>query len=449
MGNAGCCSRGEEKPVFEAVSASSSGRKKALLVGINYRNTGSELRGCINDVNNMQEILVKQYGFRLEDILMISEDQERSRWPFKKVILEGMDWLYQDARSGDMLVFHYSGHGSQYSADDKSMPSDCICPLDLIIDRKWPESVILDTEIHKKLYDPLPSGCKAVCIFDCCHSATVANLCETMVVKEGPITASKKEKLIKELTRQKDAIAATVRFYREVNSGKLDIKKKSREEMIQLLQKHEFPKRGPYGPYSDPATANYNYLMSISISALFKDSVQNAEARLEAKAKALAHMQSLQPGEGAEIYIGNLEQDEQTAFKRHKRDPEKEVRLRFLPQPGREHDEAQRSLGNLGTGLHDILKQPKYKDHQLWVFSGCQDVETSEDAHVEGIYQGAFTWALSKALKSDCFRESYSKLLIQIKTYLESGGFKQVPALSTTHKMYLDFGFLGRPTTAE
>ena len=100
-----------------------------------------------------------------------------------------------------MLVFHYSGHGSQYSADDKSMPSDCICPLDLIIDRKWPESVILDTEIHKKLYDPLPSGCKAVCIFDCCHSATVANLCETMVVKEGPITASKKEKLIKELPK--------------------------------------------------------------------------------------------------------------------------------------------------------------------------------------------------------------------------------------------------------
>ena len=146
----------------------------------------------------------------------------------------------EDAKSGDTLVFHYSGHGSQYSADEKAMPADCICPLDLIIDRKWPESVILDTEIHEKLYDPLPPGCKAICVFDCCHSATVANLCETMVVKEGPITASKKEKLIKELTRQKDNVAAEVRFYREVNSGQLDIKKKSRDEMIQLLEKLGF-----------------------------------------------------------------------------------------------------------------------------------------------------------------------------------------------------------------
>eukprot|EP00439_Symbiodinium_sp_Y106_P025725 s1988_g3.t1 len=362
-----------------------------------------------------------------------------------------MDWLYQDAKSGDTLVFHYSGHGSQYSADEKAMPADCICPLDLIIDRKWPESVILDTEIHEKLYDPLLPGCKAICVFDCCHSATVANLCETMVVKEGPITASKKEKLIKELTRQKDNVAAEVRFYREVNSGQLDIKKKSRDEMIQLLEKlgfgHAFPKRGPYGPYSDESTLNYNYLLSISISAFFEDSVKAAEARLAAKEKAIAHVRSMEPGEGAEIYIGNLEprmqrpgeQDQQTAY--GKREAAKDIRLRFIPQPNRDSESAEPK--SLRAGYRNVLGQAKYKDHQLWVFSGCQDEETSEDAHVDGTFQGAFTWALIKALKLDGFRESYSKLLIQIKTYLEGGGFKQVPALSTTHKMYLDCGFLG------
>lgn len=443
MGNTGCCASSDGKPIYEALSAGPpGGRKKALLVGINYRNTGSELRGCINDTINMQEMLVKQYGFKLEDIRMINEDQEKSSWPFKKVIFEGMEWLYQDARSGDTLVFHYSGHGSQYSADEKAMPADCICPLDLIIDRKWPDSVILDTEIHEKLYDPLPPGCKAICVFDCCHSATVANLCETMVVKEGPITASKKEKLIKELTRQKDNVAAEVRFYREVNSGQLDIKKKSREEMIQLLEKHAFPKRGPYGPYSDVSTLNYNYLLSTSISAFFEDSVKAAEARLAAKEKAIARVQSMQPGEGAEIYIGNLEQDQQTAY--GKREAAKDIRLRFIPQPGMDSGDSETAKPKLlGAGYRDVLGQAKYKDHQLWVFSGCQDEETSEDAHVDGTFQGAFTWALIKALKSDGFREAYSKLLIQIKTYLEGGGFKQVPALSTTHKMYLDCGFLG------
>lgn len=33
---------------------------------------------------------------------------------------------------------------------------------------------------------------QAVCLFDCCHSATVANLAETMVVQSGPLTAEKK-----------------------------------------------------------------------------------------------------------------------------------------------------------------------------------------------------------------------------------------------------------------
>lgn len=98
----------------------------------------------------------------------------------------------------------------------------------------------------------------------------------------------------------------------------------------------------------------------------------------------------------------------------------------------------------LGAGLRGVLKTEKYKDHQLWVFSGCQDDETSADAHVEGIYQGAFTWALIKALKEDRFKESYRKLLIQLKSNLELGQYKQVPALSTTHDLYLDYGFCGK-----
>ena len=40
--------------------------RKALLVGINYRNTGSELRGCINDVNNMQARICRDYRENLQ-----------------------------------------------------------------------------------------------------------------------------------------------------------------------------------------------------------------------------------------------------------------------------------------------------------------------------------------------------------------------------------------------
>ena len=91
MGNAGCCSSNDANLQFETLTAPRDivGRKKALLVGLNYRNTRAELHGCSNDVNNMQQVLVKQNGFKLEDILMLNEDQDKSQWPYKKVIIEG------------------------------------------------------------------------------------------------------------------------------------------------------------------------------------------------------------------------------------------------------------------------------------------------------------------------------------------------------------------------
>ncbi|MBI3303204.1 MAG: caspase family protein, partial [Deltaproteobacteria bacterium] len=43
--------------------------KKALLIGINrYRIPGADLRGCVNDVKNIQAILTQMYGFAGKDI---------------------------------------------------------------------------------------------------------------------------------------------------------------------------------------------------------------------------------------------------------------------------------------------------------------------------------------------------------------------------------------------
>lgn len=47
------------------------GKKKALLIGINYFGTKSELRGCINDVHNMVQFLTERYGFRKEDMVIL------------------------------------------------------------------------------------------------------------------------------------------------------------------------------------------------------------------------------------------------------------------------------------------------------------------------------------------------------------------------------------------
>ncbi|CAK9106236.1 unnamed protein product [Durusdinium trenchii] len=434
MGN---CSSGGSLP-----SAKVTGAKKACLVGINYVGTSAQLQGCINDVINMQNILVEKYGFKKEDILMINEDQEKSRWPYKQQILEGIEWLYQGAKPGDLLFFHYSGHGSQYQGDKKTMPSDVICPLDCI-GGEWPQTVITDAEIHQKLYDPLPKGCKAVCLFDCCHSATVANLAETMVVQSGPLTAEKKELLMKKLQVQKEQAETQVRFYQEVNSGKLDLKKKSTTDLVALFEKHGFPKKT--GPSDDGS--GYWYLLSKEIKAFCTGSVQKAEKLLAERVEAMKKLEATKVGEGAQIYIGNLEQDLEDDYEKHhgQKDPRtsREVRIRYFPQPAMEQTEEKR-VKPVNHGLKGALRNEKYQDHELWVFSGCQDDQTSADAHVEGIYQGAFTWALIKALKADAFKESYRNLMIQLKGNLEIGRYDQVPALSTTREEYLDFGFCGK-----
>jgi len=47
--------------------------KKALLVGINnYPGTYCDLMGCINDVKNMQDLLTVIFGFRTEDICILT-----------------------------------------------------------------------------------------------------------------------------------------------------------------------------------------------------------------------------------------------------------------------------------------------------------------------------------------------------------------------------------------
>jgi hypothetical protein len=86
--------------------------KKAFLVGIN-KYTGSPLRGCVNDVVVIHQILTTKFGFKNENVKIIT-DYEAT----KKNIINGLKWLTQGVKSGDSIVFHYSGHGSQVMVDD-------------------------------------------------------------------------------------------------------------------------------------------------------------------------------------------------------------------------------------------------------------------------------------------------------------------------------------------
>lgn len=89
--------------------AQPTARKLALLIGINQYRKSSSLSGCLTDVELQKELLVHRFGFQASDILTLTEEQA-SREFIEKAFLEH---LVKQAKPGDVVVFHFSGYGTQ------------------------------------------------------------------------------------------------------------------------------------------------------------------------------------------------------------------------------------------------------------------------------------------------------------------------------------------------
>ncbi|CAL9148134.1 metacaspase-1-like [Musa acuminata AAA Group] len=150
-------------------------RKKAVICGITYRNTRSELKGCINDAKCMKYLLINRFGFPESSIIMLTEDErDPYKIPTKHNIRMAMYWLVQGCQPGDSLIFHYSGHGSQqrdYSGEEADGYDETLCPVDFET-----QGMIVDNEINATMVRPLPRGVKLHAIIDACHSGTMLDL---------------------------------------------------------------------------------------------------------------------------------------------------------------------------------------------------------------------------------------------------------------------------------
>jgi len=151
-----------------------TGEKKALCIGINYVGQDAELKGCINDANNVKRFLM-QHGYRADDIVMLTDDAGSPRQiPTKQNIFDAMQWLVRDAQPNDSLFFHYSGHGGQtkdQDGDEADGYDEVIYPVDFN-----ENGHIVDDEMHMIMVKPLPPGCRLTSIFDSCHSGSVLDL---------------------------------------------------------------------------------------------------------------------------------------------------------------------------------------------------------------------------------------------------------------------------------
>lgn len=144
--------------------------KKALLVGINdYAPVGPggpDLHGCVNDVRDMAHTLNALNIIPATSRCMQILTNERAT---KRVMIEKLTWLLSGASKGDLLIFYFSGHGSQVpdvQGEESDGIDEVICPHDFSID-----CMIRDDDFRKAL-SKLPAGVNLDIILDSCFSGT-------------------------------------------------------------------------------------------------------------------------------------------------------------------------------------------------------------------------------------------------------------------------------------
>lgn len=146
-----------------------------MLIGINYFGQANKLNGCINDVTNMSTFLHERFGYRREDMVILTDDQRNPMSiPTKANILRAMHWLVKDAQPHDSLFIHFSGHGGRtpdLDGDEDDGFDDVIYPVDY-----QSAGHIVDDDMHAIMVRPLRPGVRLTAIFDSCHSGTALDL---------------------------------------------------------------------------------------------------------------------------------------------------------------------------------------------------------------------------------------------------------------------------------
>lgn len=143
--------------------------KTALLIGINYRGTDGELRGCINDVENTQKYLCEYRGYQAENITILTDDTPLK--PTGKNIIDNIIKLFSSG--ADQLWLSYSGHGcfiKDTSGDEEDGNDEALVPLDY-----GENGVILDDHL-RGLFSFLKPNSELRVVLDCCHSGTGMDL---------------------------------------------------------------------------------------------------------------------------------------------------------------------------------------------------------------------------------------------------------------------------------
>jgi hypothetical protein len=149
------------------VTRSTAGRRRALCIGVDaYRER--PLTGCVADARAWERAL-QQAGFSVGRL----HDGRATR----SAIVDALGTLVSGAAAGDVIVFQYSGHGTQLddvNGDERDRLDEAFVPVDYHEGR-----FLLDDDLAEIL-TALPKGVVATLFMDCCHSGTLSRFAPSL-----------------------------------------------------------------------------------------------------------------------------------------------------------------------------------------------------------------------------------------------------------------------------
>jgi hypothetical protein len=146
------------------VSAPGAGKRLALCVGIDAYPAPSTLMGCVNDSRDWGALFQSmQYS------VSTLTDGEATRAAITDALAQHVSQL----QAGDIFLFQYSGHGTQFPdefGDEPDGNDEAFCPVDMMT-----SGFIRDDEV-RVILNRVPQGALAVAFIDCCHSGSITRM---------------------------------------------------------------------------------------------------------------------------------------------------------------------------------------------------------------------------------------------------------------------------------
>jgi hypothetical protein len=146
--------------------------KRAVLIGINYKSSEEELKGCINDIQHIKFFLLNTMNYKTENITILTDDSFIK--PTRKNIEEQLLKIVKDSKTGDSICIQYSGHGSTIidrSGDEIDGKDEVLCPIDF---RR--SGVISDDWLYENIITKILPNVNTTIIIDACHSQSICDL---------------------------------------------------------------------------------------------------------------------------------------------------------------------------------------------------------------------------------------------------------------------------------